>query len=173
VSWNRAAINGFFLFLIFIFQEAAIAKIKFPITGYSFYLSVLLGLMALEDKYGAIILGFIGGLILDLSPTVDSPMGKWAFVLTLVGYIFSTNRDSIGDFTAGPVAFILFISIGSALTLLAFLGLGVVLGENNGTVGHNLIAVLGNSFWSLLFAPVLLPGLTKYRALTLTSRERI
>jgi rod shape-determining protein MreD len=158
--------------LVFIIQEAAIAKIKFPITGFSLYLTVLLGLMALEEKFGAIIIGFIGGLILDLSPTVDSPIGKWAFVLTLVGYLFATNRDSIGDFTSGPVAFILFVSIGAALTLLAFLGLGVILGENNGTLGHNLIAVLGNSFWTLLFAPVLLPGLNKYRALTLTSRER-
>ena len=138
MNWNRATINAFFLFIVFIFQEAAIAKIKFPVTGFSFYIAVLLGLMALEDKYGAIILGFIGGVILDLSPTVESPMGKWAFVLTLVGFIFSTNRDSIGDFTSGPVAFVLFIAVGSALTLLAFLGLGVVLGENNGTVGHNL-----------------------------------
>ncbi len=128
--------------------------------------------MALEEKFGAIILGFIGGLILDLSPTVESPMGKWAFVLTLVGYIFSTNRDSIGDLTSGPIAFILFISTGAALTLLTYLGLGVVLGENNGTLGHNLIAVIGNSFWTLLFAPILLPGLNKFRSFTLTSRER-
>lgn len=173
MSWSRAGLNALFLFIVFIFQEAAIAKIKFPITGFSFYIAVLLGLMALEEKYGAIVLGFIGGLILDLSPTVESPMGKWAFVLTLVGYIFSVNRDSIGDFTAGPVAFILFISVGAALTLLTYLGLGVILGENNGTLGSNLIAVVGNSFWTLLFAPVLLPGLTKYRKLTLTSRERI
>ena len=173
MSWNRAGINALFLFIVFIFQEAAIAKVKFPVTGFSLYIAVLLGLMALEEKYGAIILGFMGGIILDLSPTVESPMGKWAFVLTLVGYIFSTNRESIGDFTAGPVAFILFISLGAALTLLSFLGLGVILGENNGTLGRNLIAVIGNSFWTLLFAPVLLPGLTKYRRLTLSSRERI
>jgi rod shape-determining protein MreD len=172
VSWNRAAINAAFLFLVFIFQEAAIAKIKFPIAGFSFYIAVLLGLMSLEEKYGSIVLGFIGGLILDLSPSVDSPMGKWAFVLTVVGYIFATNRESIGDFTSGPISFITFISIGAALTLLTFLGLGVVLGENNGTLGHNLIAVLGNSFWTLLFAPVLLPALKRYRGLSLSSKER-
>lgn len=173
MSWNRVGVNAIFLFLVFIIQEAAISKIKFPLTGFSLYLATLLGLMALEERYGAIVLGFVGGLILDLSPTVDSPMGKWAFVLTLVGYLFSTNRDAIGDFTSGPVAFILFISTGAALTLLAFLGLGVILGENNGTIGHNLIAVFGNSIWTLLFAPVLLPALNAFRKLTLTSRERI
>ena len=76
MSWSRALINSVFLFLIFVFQEAAVAKIKFPVTGFSLYLAVLLGLMALEEKYGAIILGFIGGIILDLSPSVDSPLGK-------------------------------------------------------------------------------------------------
>ena len=172
MSWSRALINSLFLFLIFVFQEAAVAKIKFPVTGFSLYLAVLLGLMALEEKYGAIILGFIGGIILDLSPSVDSPLGKWAFVLTLVGYIFTINSESIGDFTSGPIAFILFISAGAAITLLSFLGLGVVLGENNGTLGHNLIAVLGNSFWTLLFAPILLPSLNKFRKLSLSSRER-
>ena len=173
MSWSRGLINTIFLFLIFVIQESAISKIKFPFTGFSLYLTVLLGLMALEEKYGAIVLGFIGGIILDLSPSVDSPMGKWAFVLTLVGYIFAINRESIGDFTSGPVAFILFISLGAAITLLAFLGLGVVLGENNGTVGHNLVAILGNSIWTLLFAPILLPSLNKFRELSLTSRERI
>ena len=68
---------------------------------------------------------------------------------------------------------ILFISVGAALTLLAYLGLGVILGENNGTFGHNLVAVIGNSLWTLLFAPVLLPILNRYRKLTLSSRERI
>ena len=173
MSWSRAGINAIFLFIIFVLQEAAISKINLPITGFSLYLATLLGLMALEERFGAIVLGFIGGLILDLSPSVDSPMGKWAFILTLVGYLFATNREAIGDFTTGPVAFILFISVGAALTLLAYLGLGVILGENNGTFGHNLVAVIGNSLWTLLFAPVLLPVLNRYRKLTLSSRERI
>ena len=99
MSWSRAGINAIFLYIIFVLQEAAISKINLPITGFSLYLATLLGLMALEEKFGAIVLGFIGGLILDLSPTVDSPMGKWAFILTLVGYLFATNREAIGDFT--------------------------------------------------------------------------
>ena len=173
MSWSRGLINSVFLFIIFLIQEGAISKINFPIKGFSLYVAVLLGLMALEEKHGAIVLGFIGGIILDLSPSVDSPMGKWAFVLTLVGYIFSINSESIGDFTSGPVAFILFISAGSAVTLIFFLGLGVILGENNGTLGHNLIAVLGNSFWTLLFAPILLPSLNKFRKFSLSSRERL
>ena len=154
-------------------QESAISKINFPISGFSLYLCVLLGLMALEDRFGAIALGFIGGIILDLSPSSDSPFGKWALILTLVGYLFSRNRESIGDFTQRPVAFILFVSAGVTATLAIFLILGIVFGENNGALLNNLQTIFGNGIWTLLFSSVLLPGLVKLREFSLTSRERI
>jgi rod shape-determining protein MreD len=172
VSWTRVGIFAAFLFLVFIIQEAAISKINFPISGFSLYLAVLLGLMSMEDKFGAIVLGFTGGLILDLSPSSDSPFGKWALILTIVGYIFATNRESIGDFTERPGAFVIFVSIGAALTLLVFLCFGVLLGENNGSFGNNMLTIIGNSIWTLLFAPILLPGLVKLRSITVNSRER-
>lgn len=129
--------------------------------------------MALEDRFGAIAMGFIGGLILDLSPASESPFGKWALILTLVGYLFSRNRESIGDFTERPIAFVLFVATGTTATLLIFLILGVILGENNGAVITNLQTVVGNGIWTLLFSPVLLPGLAALRNYTLTSRERL
>lgn len=172
MSWTRVGIFAAFLFLVFIIQEAAISKINFPISGFSLYLAVLLGLMSMEDKFGAIVLGFTGGLILDLSPSSDSPLGKWALILTIVGYIFATNRESIGDFTERPGAFVIFVSIGAALTLLVFLCFGVLLGENNGSFGNNMLTIIGNSIWTLLFAPILLPGLVKLRSITVNSRER-
>ena len=154
-------------------QEAAISKINFPISSFSLYLAVLLGLMCLEDKFGAIVLGFVGGLILDLSPSSDSPFGKWALILTILGYLFASNRESIGDFTERPGAFIIFISLGAAITLIVFLCFGVLLGENNGNFNSNMFTILGNSIWTLLFAPILLPGLVKWRSLTVNSRERV
>ena len=172
MSWTRAGLFAAFLFVVFILQEAAISKINFPISGFSLYLAVLLGLMSLEDKFGAIVLGFIGGLILDFSPSSDSPFGKWALILTLVGYVFATNRESIGDFTERPGSVVIFISIGSALTLLVFLCFGVLLGENNGAFGTNMLTIFGNSLWTLLFAPILLPGLVKWRSITVNARER-
>jgi rod shape-determining protein MreD len=173
VSWSRVGIFSVFLFAVFVVQEAAISKINFPISSFSLYLAVLLGLMCLEDKFGAIVLGFVGGLILDLSPSSDSPFGKWALILTILGYLFASNRESIGDFTERPGAFIIFISLGAAITLIVFLCFGVLLGENNGNFNSNMFTILGNSIWTLLFAPILLPGLVKWRSLTVNSRERV
>jgi rod shape-determining protein MreD len=173
LSWSRAGFSALILFFFFVVQESAISKIDFPISGFSLYLCALLGLMALEDRFGAIAMGFIGGLILDLSPSSDSPFGKWALILTLVGYLFSRNRESIGDFTERPIAFVLFVSAGATATLLIFLILGVILGENNGAVITNLQTVVGNGIWTLLFSSALLPGLVALRNYTLTSRERL
>ena len=173
MSWSRVGFSSLLLFLFFIVQESAISKINFPISGFSLYLCAVLGLMALEDRFGAISFGFIAGIILDFSPSSDSPFGKWALILTIVGYLFSRNRESIGDFTERPMAFVLFVTAGATITLLIFLVIGLVLGENNGNILNNLKTVFGNGLWTLLFSSILLPIIVKLRALTLTSRERI
>ena len=173
MSWSRVGFSSLLLIFFFIVQESAISKINFPISGFSLYLCAVLGLMALEDRFGAISFGFIAGIILDFSPSSDSPFGKWALILTIVGYLFSRNRESIGDFTERPMAFVLFVTAGATITLLIFLIIGLVLGENNGNILNNLKTVFGNGLWTLLFSSILLPIIVKLRALTLTSRERI
>ena len=173
MNWSRAGFSALILLFFFIVQESAVSKINFPISGFSLYLCAVLGLMSLEDRFGAIALGFIGGLILDLSPSSDSAFGKWAFILTIVGYLFSRNRESIGDFTERPLAFVLFVTAGATVTLTIFLLAGVILGENNGAFFINIRTIFGNAIWTLLFSSILLPGLIKLRRFTLTSRERI
>jgi len=173
LNWSRAGFSALILLFFFIVQESAVSKINFPISGFSLYLCAVLGLMSLEDRFGAIALGFIGGLILDLSPSSDSAFGKGAFILTIVGYLFSRNRESIGDFTERPLAFVLFVTAGATITLTIFLLGGVILGENNGAFFINVRTIFGNAIWTLLFSSILLPGLIKLRRFTLTSRERI
>ena len=173
MNWSRAGFSALILLFFFIVQESAVSKINFPISGFSLYLCAILGLMSLEDRFGAIALGFIGGIILDLSPSSDSAFGKWAFILTIVGYLFSRNRESIGDFTERPLAFVLFVTAGATVTLTIFLLGGVILGENNGAFFINIRTIFGNAIWTLLFSSILLPGLIKLRRFTLTSRERI
>ena len=173
MSWSRVGFSSALLLFFFIVQEAAVSKINFPIAGFSLYLCVVLGLMALEDRFGAISFGFIAGIVLDFSPSSDSPFGKWALILTLIGYLFSRNRESIGDFTEQPIAFILLVTAGATISLVMFLAFGVILGENNGSMLNNLKTVFGNALWTLLFSSILLPIIVKLRALTLTSRERI
>jgi hypothetical protein len=71
------------------------------------------------------------------------------------------------------MAFVLFVTAGATVALIMFLIIGLVLGENNGSILNNLKIVFGNGIWTLLFSSILLPLIVKLRALTLSSRERI
>ena len=169
----RLSISTAFLFLIFAIQESVISRIHLPITGFSLYLAVLICLIALEDGNGAVVMGFIGGLVLDLAPTSQSPFGQWALIFTVIGYLISSNMESVGDFTSEPISFVIFIASGAALALSIYLGAGLMLGENVGSFSRALVVIFGNFMWTLLFTPLFLPLIRRVREATLTSRERL
>ena len=128
--------------------------------------------LSLEDRTGSLVFGFIGGLIMDLSIAADTPFGQWALVMTLMGYLFSINKESIGDYTETPVVFIGFISIASGLSLLIFAIVGTLLGEEMGGLVRNLGLIFANSLWTFLIIPLFLPLIIKMRRIMLTSREK-
>ena len=173
MSGLRVFYTSVFLFVIFIIQEIVIARINFPFSGFSLYLAALMIVLSLEDRTGSLVFGFIGGMIMDLSTSADTPFGQWALVMTFIGYLFSVNRETIGDFTQSPFTFVLFVSAAVSLSLSVFLFIGLMLGQNNGGIYHNVILIFVNSIWSLILTPIFLPLVIKVRRLTLTNRERI
>ena len=172
MSRIRVLNTSIFLFVIFLLQETVISRINFPINGFSLYLAALMVLLSLEDRNGALVFGFIGGLIMDLSAAADTPFGQWALVLTAIGYLFSVNKESIGDFTKSPIVFIVFISLASALALFLFLVIGAMLGQENGTFNHAISIVFANTLWSFLITPLVLPLIIRTRTALLSNRER-
>jgi rod shape-determining protein MreD len=172
MSRIRVLNTSIFLFAIFLLQETVISRINFPINGFSLYLAALIVLLSLEDRNGALVFGFIGGLIMDLSAAADTPFGQWALVLTAIGYLFSVNKESIGDVTHSRIIFIVFISFASALALFLFLAVGALLGQENGTFTHAVSIIFANTLWSLLITPLFLPAIIKARTALLSNRER-
>jgi rod shape-determining protein MreD len=170
---NRIFSSAGFLFVIFLIQESAISRINFPVGGFSVYIAVLMAWLAMEDRSSAVIIGFIGGIILDLSPTIDAPFGQWALVMTVMGYLFAANRESIGNFSTKPATSVAFVCLGASLALTLYTLAGLLLGENNGSFSEIALAILGNAIWTLLFSPIILPILSKFRRVGLTPRERI
>ncbi|NBU93139.1 MAG: rod shape-determining protein MreD [Actinobacteria bacterium] len=173
MSKLRLLNTSLFLLITFFIQESLISLIHFPWHGFSLYVAVLLALLAFEDRTGALVFGFIGGLILDLAPSAVSPFGQWALAMTFIGYLFSINRESIGDFTDRPLAFVSFLSVASALAYLTFLFLGLLLGQANGGFGFNLGIVAVNSLYTFFITPIFLPIIIRVRKLLLSSRDLI
>ena len=168
----RVGINTLFLFSIFIVQESVISRVRLPIAGFSLYIAVLLAMISLEDRTGAVVLGFIGGMVLDLSPTSDAPFGQWALILTIVGYLISANRDSVAEFIEGHIGFGIFIGFAASGALLTYLLFGTLLGETNGNLWRAFVIIFGNFLYTVIFSPFFIPPLNWLRELMLTSRER-
>jgi len=173
MSGVRVLNTSIFLFVVFLIQETLISRINFPIDGFSLYLAMLMVLLSLEDRSGSIVFGFIGGLIMDLSIAADTPFGQWALILTLVGYLFSLNKESIGDFTQSPIVFVTFISLASAFALVVYLIIGALLGQNTGALSHLISIVFANSLWTFFITPLFLPLIIKTRTALLSNRDRI
>jgi hypothetical protein len=169
----RIGINAAFLLSIFAIQETVVSRIHLPITGFSLYLSALVLLILLENRVGAVILGFVGGLVLDLSPSSQSPFGQWALILTGISYIISVNAESIDEIISRPVGLGIFVAFGASLSLVAYLLMDSLLGQPTGTFGRDAIIVIGNFIWTMLVAPFFAPALTRFRNATIGSRERI
>ena len=161
-----------FFFVLFVVQESAVSLIHFPISGFSLYLAIAISLIAFEDHNGAIVTGFLAGIVLDLSPTSNAPFGQWALILTSIGFLFAVNRDSISDLASSPITFVIFVAVGVSLSLIAYLIFGALLGEQNGSLGHDGLVLLGNLLWTVIFTPMFLPALERVREYSLTARER-
>ena len=144
-----------------------------PLSGFSFYLAVLLLMVLLENRTGAVILGFVGGMILDLSPASESPFGQWALILTAISYLIAVNAESIDQIVSRPVGLGLFVALGTSLSLVAYLLMNGLLGLATGTAGRDALVILGNFFWTMLLAPFFMPLLIVIRDATIGSRERI
>lgn len=172
MSQLRVFNTSIFLFVIFFIQETIVSRINFPINGFSLYIAALMVVLSLEDRTGSMVFGFIGGVIMDLSIAADTPFGQWALVMTVMGYLFSINKESIGDFTETPVVFVGFISIASGLSLIFFAIVGTLLGEEMGGIFRNLKLIFVNSLWTFLIIPLFLPLIVKMRRIMMTSREK-
>lgn len=172
MSVTRILYSLAFFALLFVFQESAISLLNLPVGGFSLYLAVAIASISLEEGNGAIIMAFIAGIILDLSPSSNAPFGQWAFILTVIGFLISANRETIADISTTPLFHIALIGITATIALIAYLLFGSLIGEANGSFAHDLATIGINALWTILATPIFLPTLQKFRNYSLTSKER-
>jgi rod shape-determining protein MreD len=173
MSPTKIALHSAFLLLLFVLQDSIISLIHFPIAGFSLYLGVLFALLASQDRNNALVLGFIGGLILDLTPSSTAPFGQWGLVITLAAYAVTQNREMFGDFLSSPLYFLAYLNLCIIGSLALYFLLGQILGESNGSLGRFVIIVLGNAIWTSIFIPLLLPAINKVEDLISSVGEQI
>jgi hypothetical protein len=110
---------------------------------------------------------------MDLTPGLDSPIGQWMLIMTVVSWLLSVNRESIGTFEDTPLIFIAVISISIMVSLISYLLLSWVLGETTGDLLQNLKAILFETMWSFALLPLLLPLIMKINRFAQSNLERV
>jgi rod shape-determining protein MreD len=173
MSRIRVLNTSLFLLLVFLIQTSLIARINFPVGGFSIYIAILMVVLSLEDRNGSLVFGFIGGLIMDLAPSAQTPFGQWALAMTVIGYLFSVNRETVGDFNDRPLALTSLVSVAASVSMLIFIIIGALLGQNNGGLLNSLSIIFTNLLWTFLITPIFMPLILKVRKILLTNRERV
>jgi rod shape-determining protein MreD len=103
----------------------------------------------------AAVLGFVGGLAIDLVPPTDHVAGRWALALVLVGYVAGRVRQDAGRSSLvalGTVAAASFV--GTSVFALS----GMLLRDPAIPVAEALQVIPTALLYDLLLAPFVLPA---------------
>ena len=103
--------------------------------------------------YGAVA-GFAAGFAADILPPADHTVGRLAFVYAIVGYLAGLLEDVEERSVLASVGM---VALGAAASVLAFAGVGALLGDARvtaSTVGH---ALLAGVIYDVVLAPFIVP----------------
>src|SRR5690349_12424195 len=102
----------------------------------------------------AAVLGFAGGLLLDLAPPTHHVAGRWALALVVVGYLAGRVRQDAGSSAIGAVVTVAACSfVGTSLFALS----GMLLHDPAIPVGEALKVIPVAVLYDVLVTPFVLP----------------
>jgi rod shape-determining protein MreD len=102
----------------------------------------------------AAVLGFVGGMAIDLVPPADHVAGRWALALVVVGYVAGRVRQDAGRSTLVALAT---VAAGSFVGTSVFALSGMLLRDPAIPVAEALQVIPTAVLYDLLVAPFVLP----------------
>lgn len=138
-----------------VLQTVVLSRIPLPGATPDLVLLVVVGLALAQGPVSGLLTGFAAGLLVDLVPPADGTIGRWALVLSLVGFFAGRLSDSVDRSTLLPV---LTVAAAAAGALLLYAGLGWLLGDIRVTptaVARSLPAAV---LYDVLLAPFVVPA---------------
>jgi rod shape-determining protein MreD len=150
----RAVALGAVLVLAGLIQVVVLSPVDWPGAVPDLLVPIVVGVALGVGPRGGAVAGFTAGAVLDIAPPAGHPLGQWAFVLALLGYLVAL----VGDEDTGVLHGALLAAGIGAVAPVLFNLLGVVLGDPRAGVGAALERVPAMAAWSALLALGVLPG---------------
>ena len=104
-------------------------------------------------EYGAL-LGFVSGLAADLVPPADHTMGRLALAYAVVGYGAGLLEDAE---ERSVLTTVLVVAAGSGLAVIAYAGIGALLGDERITLAALGTSLLATVIYDVVLAPFVVP----------------
>lgn len=117
-------------------------------------LLVVVGAALVRGPEFAAVLGFVGGVCIDLAPPADHVAGRWALALMVVGYLAGRVRQ---DMRPSAASVVLTVAAASFVGTSVFMLSGLLIGDTPFDV-VGLLQIIGVALiWDVLLTPFVLP----------------
>jgi rod shape-determining protein MreD len=158
MSAARVALFSLALATAVVLQTVVLSRIPLPGATPDLVLIVVVSFALVDGSTVGCIVGFAGGLLVDVVPPADGQVGRWAFVLALVGWFAGRAVDAAESSALVPV---LVVGLAAAGSVLAYAGIGFALGDPRVDGASVLRALPTAVLYEVLLAPFLVPVLMR------------
>lgn len=160
-------------FLAFLLQEAFVTQMRLPAGGINLLLVVALIWAALSTPEIGALTGFGTGLMMDLSQTSPGPMGHWTLVLIIACYAIAFLGYGDDNIRGNPINIVFLTTLGVVGSQVVFLVLGLMLGQEIGSVTQVIFVLAGSAFWTAIISPLILKVISYLHSNIFGTRSRI
>lgn len=172
--FSRRFFFSFPIFLaVYLLQEGFVTQMRLPAGGLSLMLVFTFAWASMSTPEIGALTGFGAGLMMDLSPTTPGPLGQWTLVMILVSFVISFLSYGDDHVRANPLNIVFLVVGGVVGAQIAFAILGLLLGEQLGSMIQVLYICAGTAFWSGVVTPLLLPVIARLHAVVFGTASRI
>ena len=130
MSGPRVALTAVLVVVAIALQVTFLSRLPLPGATPDLVLLVVVATALSGGPTVGLLTGFAAGLAVDLVPPADHEVGRWAFVLTVVGYLAGLAQPETRRSAFVPLAVVAAAAAGS---VLLYAGLGALLDDPNVT----------------------------------------
>jgi rod shape-determining protein MreD len=158
---------------VFIFQESVISQFKLPGGGFSLFAIFALVWAVMSTPEIAALVGFGAGFLMDMSQSTGGPIGQWTLIMIVICYGLSYLGYGDGNIKGNPIGVVSFVVIANLATEALFIVSGALLGVATGSFDQILLTLVGNSLWTLVVTPIVLPVFSSMHSFVFETRSAL
>lgn len=155
--WGRSLIAALWVVTAVMLQVVVFSRLPLPGATPDVVLVVVAGWALRRGSLEGALIGFCAGLVFDLAPPAVGPLGLWALVLALVGYLVGLVAD---DGQRSSLTPLVVVGVAGVVSVSMYSALAVIIGDPPITWTDFARQLPGQALYTVLLALVVLPALS-------------